>query len=82
MSEHLPIVLIELVLVFGGVLLFAVWQLRSVKRDQEKSRAERVARDAAAAAAMAAAQTSEVKAADAPATDAPAADAPPPAAGR
>jgi Flp pilus assembly protein protease CpaA len=77
MSEHLPIVLIELVLVFGGVLLFAVWQLRSVKRDQEKSRAERVARDAAAAAAMAAAQTSEVKAADAPA-----ADAPPPAAGR
>jgi hypothetical protein len=77
MSEHLPIVLIELVLVFGGVLLFAVWQLRSVKRDQEKSRAERAARDAAAAAAKAAVQTSEARAADAQA-----ADVPPPAAGR
>jgi type II secretory pathway pseudopilin PulG len=85
MSEHLPIVLIELVLVFGGVLLFAVWQLRSVKRDQEKSRAERAARDAAAA--MAAAQTSEAggaaaKAADAIPTDAKGSVAPPPAADR
>jgi type II secretory pathway pseudopilin PulG len=60
MSEHLPIVLIELVLVFGGVLLFGVWQLRSVKRDQEKTRAERAARETAAAAAQTA------KAADAP----------------
>lgn len=60
MSEHLPIVLIELVLVFGGVLLFGVWQLRSVKRDQEKTRAERAAREAAAAAVQTA------KSADAP----------------
>jgi type II secretory pathway pseudopilin PulG len=60
MSEHQPIVLIELVLVFGGVLLFGVWQLRSVKRDQEKTRAERAAREAAAAAAQTA------KSADAP----------------
>lgn len=77
MSEHLPIVLIELVLVFGGVLLFAVWQLRSVKRDQEKTRAERAAREAAAAAA--AAQAADAKAAD---TTPKAADTPPPAAGR
>ena len=72
MSEHLPIVLIELVLVFGGVLLFAVWQLRSVKRDQEKTRAERAARGAATAAAAA-----DEKAASTKTTD-----ARPPAAGR
>jgi lysylphosphatidylglycerol synthetase-like protein (DUF2156 family) len=81
MSEHLPIVLIELVLVFGGVLLFAVWQLRSVKRDQEKTRAERAARKAAAA-AVADAQTADAKATDMQKADAKAADGPPPAAGR
>lgn len=35
MSEHLPVILIELVLVFGGVLAFGWWQLRSVRRDRE-----------------------------------------------
>ena len=48
MSENLPIILIELVLVFGGVLLFVWWQLRSVKRDQRQ--AAREAADARAAA--------------------------------
>ena len=39
---HTPIILIELVLVFGGVLLFGWWQLRSVKRDQQKAAEERL----------------------------------------
>jgi len=29
-----PLVLVEVVLVFGGVLVFGWWQLRSIKRDQ------------------------------------------------
>ncbi len=47
-SENLPLILIEVVLVFGGVLLFGWWQLRSVRRDREKAAAERAARQAAA----------------------------------
>lgn len=43
MSDHTPIILVELVLVFGGVLAFGWWQLRDVKRAQ----AERRAREAA-----------------------------------
>ena len=38
-GSNLPIILIEVVLVFGGVLLFGWWQLRSVKRDRERTRA-------------------------------------------
>lgn len=38
--------LIELVLVMGGVLAFAVWQLRSTARDQAATR-EREARERA-----------------------------------
>ncbi len=48
MSDHTPLILIELVLVFGGVLAFAWWQLRDVKREQERSRRARASRDAAA----------------------------------
>ena len=36
LGDHLPVILIELVLVFGGVLAFAVWQLRSVARDRRQ----------------------------------------------
>jgi hypothetical protein len=36
MNYYLPIILIECVLVFGGVLLFAWWQLRDVKKSQAK----------------------------------------------
>ena len=36
MNHYLPIILIECVLVFGGVLLFAWWQLRDVKKSQAK----------------------------------------------
>lgn len=41
MGEHWPIVLIEVILVFGGVLAFGWWQLRSVKRDREAAQARR-----------------------------------------
>jgi Flp pilus assembly protein protease CpaA len=40
-SGWAPLVLIELVLVFGGVLAFAVWQLRSVERDMQRTREAR-----------------------------------------
>lgn len=40
-SNHWPLILIEGVLVFGGALAFGWWQLRSVKRDREKAKAER-----------------------------------------
>ena len=41
MGSNLPIVLIEGVLIFGGVLVFGWWQLRSLERDRAKTRAER-----------------------------------------
>ena len=53
MSDYTPIILIELVLVFGGALLFAWWQLHSIKVDQRKA-AQKRAREAAAAATPAA----------------------------
>lgn len=37
MSDNLPILLIEGVLVLGGALLFGWWQLRDVKRAQRDS---------------------------------------------
>jgi hypothetical protein len=33
-----PVILIELILVFGGVLLFAWWQLRDLRKEREKDR--------------------------------------------
>jgi predicted negative regulator of RcsB-dependent stress response len=45
-DDHTPLILVELVLVFGGVLAFAWWQLRDVKRAQERSAAEKRAREA------------------------------------
>ena len=33
-----PIILLELALVFGGVLLFAWWQLRDLRKEREKDR--------------------------------------------
>lgn len=44
MGENLPIVLIEGVLIFGGVLAFAWWQLHEIKVDQRKAAAERAER--------------------------------------
>lgn len=45
MSQHLPVILIEVVLIFGGVLAFGWWQLRSLKNDQRKTAREREARE-------------------------------------
>ncbi len=36
MSEHLPLILVEVVLVFGGVLAFGWWQLRDLDRERKK----------------------------------------------
>ena len=36
MENFGPIILIEVVLVFGGVLLFAWWQLRDLRKEREK----------------------------------------------
>ena len=43
-GSNWPIVLIEIVLVFGGVLAFGWWQLRDL--DKEKRRRESTASDA------------------------------------
>lgn len=43
----MPIIVIELVLVFGGVLLFGWWQLRDLDRERQR-REQKRARDAAA----------------------------------
>jgi len=32
-----PVILIELILVFGGVLLFAWWQFRDLRKEREKA---------------------------------------------
>ena len=34
--SHLPIILIEVVLIFGGVLAFGIWQLRSLEKSKKK----------------------------------------------
>jgi hypothetical protein len=36
MENFAPVILIEVVLVFGGVLLFAWWQLRDLRKEREK----------------------------------------------
>jgi predicted negative regulator of RcsB-dependent stress response len=43
MDAHLPLILIEVVLVFGGVMAFGWWQLRDVKKAREQSRLRREA---------------------------------------
>jgi len=40
-GSHWPIVLIEIVLVFGGVLAFGWWQLRSVEKDRREMQQRR-----------------------------------------
>lgn len=50
MDGNLPLILIELVLVFGGVLAFGWWQLRDVRKAREQSRQRREAEARAAAA--------------------------------
>lgn len=45
MSQNLPVILIEVVLIFGGVLAFGWWQLRDLKKERERT--ERARREAA-----------------------------------
>jgi predicted negative regulator of RcsB-dependent stress response len=47
MRQNLPVILIEVVLIFGGVLAFGWWQLRSLKKDREQTARERAEREAA-----------------------------------
>jgi hypothetical protein len=37
MSNFGPVILIEVVMVFGGVLLFAWWQFRDLRKEREKN---------------------------------------------
>jgi hypothetical protein len=37
MDNFGPVILIEVVLVFGGVLLFAWWQFRDLRKEREKA---------------------------------------------
>ena len=37
MDSFGPVILIEVVLIFGGVLLFAWWQLRDLRKEREKA---------------------------------------------
>lgn len=39
MGDGLPLILVEVVLVFGGVLAFAWWQLRDIRRERERAAA-------------------------------------------
>ena len=41
MSDATLIVALEGLLIFGGVLVFGIWQLRSIKKDQEAARHQR-----------------------------------------
>ena len=36
MDSFGPVILIEVVLIFGGVLLFAWWQLHDLRKEREK----------------------------------------------
>ena len=47
MSQNLPVNLIEVVLIFGGVLAFGWWQLRDIKKSQEQTARERAQREVA-----------------------------------
>lgn len=38
MEQHFPIIVIELIMVFGGALAFGWWQLRDIKKDQLKAK--------------------------------------------
>ena len=37
MDNFGPVILIDVVLVFGGVLLFAWWQFRDLRKEREKA---------------------------------------------
>jgi predicted negative regulator of RcsB-dependent stress response len=49
MSQNLPVILIEVLLIFGGVLAFGWWQLRDVRKSQEQTAIDRSRRQKAEA---------------------------------
>ena len=48
MDGTLPLILVEGVLVFGGVLAFAWWQFRDLRRERERAAAKQAAAQAEA----------------------------------
>jgi NitT/TauT family transport system ATP-binding protein len=79
MDSNTPIIVIELVLTFGGVLLFGWWQLRSIKRDQQAAAARKLLEAGAESATSAASTTlSTGPAPSAPATYVHRRESPPP----
>ncbi len=47
MSPDTKLILLEALLIVGAAFGFGFWQLRSVKKDQEKTKRERAQREAA-----------------------------------
>jgi predicted negative regulator of RcsB-dependent stress response len=47
MNAHLPVILIEVVLIFGGVLAFGWWQLRDLEKEREQTTRKRERRETA-----------------------------------
>jgi hypothetical protein len=45
MDNFGPVILIEVVLIFGGVLLFAWWQLRDLRKEREKDQKKKEQND-------------------------------------
>ena len=41
MDNFVPIMLIEVVMFFGGALLFAWWQLRDIRKEREKAQKQK-----------------------------------------
>jgi hypothetical protein len=37
MDNFGPVILIEVILIFGGVLLFAWWQLRDIRKERDRN---------------------------------------------
>lgn len=38
--NNLPVILIEVVLIFGSVLVFSIWQLRAIKKPKPPPKSE------------------------------------------
>jgi hypothetical protein len=45
MGSHLPLIVVEVVMVFGGALAFGWWQLRSIRKDRETAARDKAARE-------------------------------------
>jgi DNA-binding transcriptional regulator of glucitol operon len=45
MRQQLPLIIVEVIVVFGGALAFGWWQFRSIRRDRERAVREKAARE-------------------------------------